>query len=103
MIYHLDNHEDFNPDTDLGMSHDEQTLTHEQVEERINAVLRGWGWTEELADEAQHGFDTELADDWDHDTNLAYTLACNAPSGTPLEIFTAVLEARGWPRTDFFE
>lgn len=99
MIYELDHH-DFNADPDLGLDYDEQALTAEQVEERMDAILRAWGWTEDRRDDRRDDEDDEFQ--WDHDTNLAYTLACNAPSGTPLTVFTAILEARGWPRTDHF-
>lgn len=103
MLYQIDNHEDFNPDTDLN-TEDHQTLTAHDVEERIDATLRAWGWTEESRDDAT-GYlaseDDTLA--WETDTELAYALAVNAPSGTPLHVFTAVLEARGWPRTPYFQ
>lgn len=101
MIYEIENHEDFNPDTDLGMSHDEQSLTAEDVEERMDAILRAWGWTEDRRDNREYDEDDDAQ--WDHDTDLAFQLAVNAPSGTPLSIFTAVLEARGWPRTTHFQ
>lgn len=102
-LYEIENQHDFNPDTDLN-TEDHQTLTATDVEERIDATLRAWGWTEETRDAATGYFATE--DDklaWYADTELAYALAVNAPSGTPLAIFTAVLEARGWPRTPHFQ
>lgn len=102
-LYEIDNQNDFNPDPD-GFDTDEQQLTAGDVEERIDAILRAWGWTEETRDAATDYFATE--DDklaWEADTELAYALAVNAPSGTPLAIFTAILEARGWPRTPVFQ
>lgn len=98
MLYEIENPNDFNPDPDSSFDHDEQQLTANDVEERMDAILRAWGWTEDRRDDRDE--DDEFQ--WDHDTDLAFTLACNAPSGTPLAVFTAVLEARGWPRTTHF-
>lgn len=105
-LYEIDNQHDFNPDPD-GFDTDEQQLTAGDVEERIDAILRGWGWTEEKRDDALYGVEGVIDEDlelaWQADTELAFQLACNAPSGTPLSVFTAVLEARGWPRTPIFQ
>lgn len=78
-----------------------QALTPQTVEERMSAILEAWGWTEEKRDEENEYGQRINEEAWRSDTETAYFMAVNSPSGTPTAVFAAILEARGWPRDPY--
>lgn len=90
-------HEEFH--ADIGYSSDDfsgEALTSNMAEERMNAILEAWGWTETPdEDEADAG---TLAL-WQRDVDTAYQVAVNAPSQLSQDMFEQLMTAAGWPRT----
>lgn len=93
--------DEFTPDTYAADDWSETALTAEAYEERMSAILEAWGWTEEKRDEETEYGERVHDEAWRTDTEAAHFVAVNSPSNTPIDIFTAILEAKGWPRDPY--